>query len=46
MIAALWGIVVWHEFAHAGSRARIYLAAMFFCYLLALVFISRAYSSV
>jgi glucose uptake protein len=45
MIAALWGIVVWHEFARAGSRARIYLAAMFLCYLLALIFISRAYSA-
>ena len=45
MIAALWGIIVWREFAHANYRARIYLAAMFLCYLLALVLISRAYSS-
>jgi glucose uptake protein len=45
MIAALWGLVVWHEFAGAGKRPRIYLAAMFLCYLLALIFISRAYSA-
>jgi glucose uptake protein len=45
MIAALWGIIVWHEFARSGSRARTYLAAMFLCYLLALVLISRAYSA-
>src|SRR5665213_277223 len=44
MIAALWGIVVWHEFANANRRARIYLAAMCLCYLLALILISRAYS--
>jgi glucose uptake protein len=46
MIAALWGLIVWHEFARADSRARTYLAAMFLCYLLALVFISGAYSAV
>lgn len=43
MIAALWGLLVWHEFAGAGKRARAYLAAMFVCYLLALVLIARAY---
>jgi glucose uptake protein len=45
MIAALWGLLVWHEFAGAGRRARVYLAAMFLCYLLALIFIARAYSA-
>jgi len=45
MIAALWGIIVWREFVGANHRARIYLATMFLCYVLALIFISRAYSA-
>jgi glucose uptake protein len=43
MVAALWGVFVWHEFRGAGGRARTYLAGMFACYVLALVLIARAY---
>src|SRR5579864_2076975 len=41
MIAALWGVFVWHEFRGASSRARMYLVGMFICYLLALALIAR-----
>ena len=43
MVAALWGVFVWHEFRGASGRAKIYLGGMFACYVLALVLISRAY---
>lgn len=43
MIAALWGVFVWHEFRGASSRARMYLVGMFLCYLLALALIAHAY---
>jgi glucose uptake protein len=43
MIAALWGVFVWHEFRGASSRARMYLVGMFVCYLLALALIAHAY---
>jgi glucose uptake protein len=43
MIAALWGVFVWHEFRGANPRAKGYLVGMFVCYLLALVLIARAY---
>jgi glucose uptake protein len=43
MIAALWGVFVWHEFRGASSRARMYLVGMFICYLLALALIAHAY---
>lgn len=42
MVAALWGVFVWKEFAGAGGKAKAYLALMFLFYLLALLFISRA----
>jgi glucose uptake protein len=42
MIAALWGVLVWHEFAGAGRSARIYLTLMFICYLSAIAAISLA----
>ena len=45
MIAALWGVAVWHEFRGSNSRARIYLVGMFTAYLLALVLIALAYKS-
>jgi glucose uptake protein len=44
MVAALWGILVWKEFAGAGGKAKGYLAAMFVSYMLALVVIAQAYS--
>lgn len=43
MIAALWGIFVWHEFRGASVRAKAYLAGMFAFYVLALVLIALAY---
>ncbi len=43
MVAAVWGVFVWHEFRGANNRAKGYLVGMFLCYLLALVLISRAY---
>jgi glucose uptake protein len=45
MIAALWGVAVWHEFRGAGTRAKGYLAGMFASYLLALVLIAWAYKA-
>lgn len=43
MIAALWGVAVWHEFRGASGKAKAYLAGMFVCYVLALVLIAGAY---
>ena len=42
MVAALWGIVVWKEFAGSGSRARVYLTFMFVFYVLAILLVARA----
>jgi glucose uptake protein len=43
MVAALWGLLVWREFAGAGSRAKIYLALMFVFYVVAILLVARAY---
>jgi len=43
MIAALWGVCVWHEFRGGSRRTKAYLLGMFVCYVLALVLIARAY---
>lgn len=45
MVAALWGVLAFHEFRGAPARARMYLVAMFICYILALVLISYAHQS-
>jgi glucose uptake protein len=45
MIAALWGVFVWHEFRGSNVRARVYLVAMFAAYVVAVVLIARAVSS-
>jgi glucose uptake protein len=45
MIAALWGVFVWHEFRGSNARARVYLVAMFAAYLVALILIARAYQA-
>jgi len=42
MVAALWGVFVWKEFAGAGSRAKMYLALMFVFYALAILLIAKA----
>lgn len=43
MVAALWGVAVWHEFRGANSRAKAYLFGMFASYTLALILIAMAY---
>jgi glucose uptake protein len=45
MVAALWGIFVWKEFAGANRAARAYLALMFVFYVLAIMLIARAYTA-
>jgi glucose uptake protein len=42
MVAAVWGLFIWKEFAGSGSRARIYLALMFVSYALAILLVARA----
>jgi glucose uptake protein len=42
MVAALWGILAWKEFAGSGSRAKVYLALMFVSYGLAIFLVARA----
>jgi glucose uptake protein len=44
MIATLWGVFAWKEFAGARPKAKVYLGLMFASYLVALVLIARAYS--
>jgi glucose uptake protein len=42
MVAALWGVFVWKEFAGSGAREKIYLALMFIFYALAILLVARA----
>jgi glucose uptake protein len=42
MVAALWGILAWKEFAGANRRATAFLTLMFIFYILAILFIARA----
>src|SRR5271156_5806969 len=42
MVAALWGIFAWKEFAGANTRAKAYLALMFIFYILAILLVARA----
>ena len=42
MVAALWGVLAWKEFAGSGSRAKTYLALMFVFYVLAILLVARA----
>jgi glucose uptake protein len=42
MIAALWGIFAWKEFANSGPRAKLYLTLMFVFYGLAIFLVARA----
>src|SRR5579864_4835355 len=42
MVAALWGILAWKEFAGAGSRSKLYLVLMFVFYGLAILLIAKA----
>jgi len=45
MVAAIWGVFVWKEFAGADGKAKAYLALMFVCYALALYLIANAYNA-
>jgi len=42
MVAALWGVFAWKEFAGAGSRAKLYLAGMFVFYGFAILLVAKA----
>jgi glucose uptake protein len=42
MVAALWGVLAWKEFAGAGTRSKAYLALMFVFYGLAIFIVARA----
>ncbi|HEV8046947.1 MAG TPA: AcrB/AcrD/AcrF family protein [Terriglobales bacterium] len=42
MVAALWGVLAWKEFAGAGSRAKLYLALMFVFYCFAILLVAKA----
>ena len=42
MVAALWGVFVWKEFAGAPKAAKMYVAAMFVFYALAILLVARA----
>jgi glucose uptake protein len=42
MVAALWGVFAWKEFAGADRKARAYLALMFVFYVLAILLVARA----
>jgi glucose uptake protein len=42
MVAALWGLLAWKEFAGSGARAKLYLALMFVFYILAILLVARA----
>lgn len=42
MVAALWGVLAWHEFRGANGKAKAYLALMFLFYVLAIVSVARA----
>ena len=42
MVAALWGVLAWKEFAGSGTRAKMYLVLMFVFYGLAILLVARA----
>lgn len=42
MVAALWGVLAWKEFAGAGTRAKLYLALMFVFYCFAILLVAKA----
>ena len=43
MVAALWGVFAWKEFAGAGGKPKTYLALMFVFYCLAILLVARAH---
>jgi glucose uptake protein len=42
MVAALWGVFAWKEFAGAPGKARMYLVLMFVFYCLGILLVARA----
>jgi len=42
MVAALWGVFAWKEFAGSGPRAKTYLLLMFLFYAFAILLVARA----
>ena len=44
MIATLWGVFVWKEFAGAAHKSKVYLGGMVAAYILALALIALAYT--
>lgn len=44
MVAALWGVFAWKEFAGANTKAKAYLGLMFIFYILAILLVARASS--
>ena len=42
MVAALWGVLAWKEFAGAGSKAKMYLGLMFVFYCFAILMVAKA----
>jgi len=45
MVAALWGVFAWEEFAGANRQAKTFLALTFLFYILAILLIARANTS-
>ena len=45
MVAALWGVLVWHEFRGAGIAAWVNLVLMFVFFISAIALVSLAYSA-
>jgi glucose uptake protein len=42
MVAALWGVLAWKEFAGANTKAKTFLAFMFLFYILAILLVAKA----
>ena len=42
MVAALWGVFAWKEFAGAPGKAKMYLALMFVFYCIGILLVARA----
>ena len=42
MVAALWGVIAWKEFAGAPQKAKIYLGLMFVFYCLGILLVAKA----
>ncbi len=42
MVAAVWGVFIWKEFAGAPNKAKLYLGMMFVFYALAIILVARA----